>query len=189
VYNVKNQTSESFQRKNQLKKVVILQSEQDAEKIAAHLYNVERANNHLIFSPFDPSAFKCAAALEGLNEKSYEYFVGTILLEVELIKKLYSLKLAVKRIVSGTVHSSGYADFTLFLTPEVLSLAETVQNIPQYCRWRMNPLHEKILDIDYVALVKNWDENSCTYSLFVSGKTQSGLFSLSGIQQFIFEDV
>jgi hypothetical protein len=172
-----------------MKKVVILQSEQIAEKIAAHLYNVNRVNNRLIFFDFDPSAFKCAAALEGLNEKSYEYFVGTILLEVELFNKLYSLKLSVKRRVSGTVHSSGYADFTLFLTPEVLSLAEAVQKVSQCCRWRMNPLHEKILDVDYVAFVQNWDENSCNYSLFVSGKTQSGLFSLSGIQQFIFEDV
>jgi hypothetical protein len=172
-----------------LKKVVVLQSEQDAEKIAAHLYNVDRANNHLVFSHFDLSAFKCATKLEGLSEKSYEYFVGTVLLEVELSNKLYSLRLPVKRRVSGTVHSSGYDDFTLFLTPEVLSLAEAVQNVPQCCRWLMNPLCKNILDIDYIAFIKNWDEDTSSYSLFVSGKTQSGLFLLTGLQQFIFENV
>jgi hypothetical protein len=171
-----------------MKKVVILQSDQDAEKIAAHLYNVDRANNYLIFSDFDSSAFKCAAALEGLSEKSYDYFIGTILVEVEFSEKLYVLKLPVKRRVSGNVHSSGYDDFTLFSTPEVLSMAEIVQSMSQCCRWWMNPSHGKILDIDYVTFVKNWDKANCSYSLFISGKKQSGMFSLFDVRQFIFEE-
>jgi hypothetical protein len=177
-----------------MRKVVILRSAEDAKKIASHLYNVDRANNHLIFSDFDPSAFKCVVALEGLNEKSYEYFVGTILLEVKLSNKLYSLKLPVKRRVSGNVDSSGYDDFTLFLTPEVLSMAEIVQNFPNCFRWQIGASvldvdHTPFIDIDYVAFLIRWNDDICNYHLFISDKKKSGLFSLFGVQQFTFEDV
>lgn len=50
---------------------------QIAEKVAEHLYNVQVDANCLVFSDFDEEAFELAVALEGFQEKDYEYVIDS----------------------------------------------------------------------------------------------------------------
>lgn len=53
------------------------ESLQAAEKVVEHLYNVQVDATCLVFSDFDEEAFELAVALEGLQEKDYEYVIDS----------------------------------------------------------------------------------------------------------------